>query len=221
MHRTPLAAAALLALAACGGGDADAPRPVSRGDTMSAVHATPPRTPAWTTNPAEGVRLGPGGVMTVETGPHTLLWPEGPPLEPPYTLRATLLKRQGRIHEGYGLFFGGSGVEGPEEGQSYTYFLVRGDGSYLVKRREGAATPVVRDWTRHPRINRDAGGATGANQLEVEVRADTTIFRVNGAEVERLATEALGAVAGRAGLRIAHDVVVEVQGFFLDAPGAP
>jgi hypothetical protein len=91
----------------------------------------------------------------------------------------------------------------------------------LVKRREGASTPVVRDWTRHPRINRDAGGATGANRLEVEVRADSTFFRVNGAEVERVPTEVLGAVAGRAGLRIAHDVVVEVQGFFLDAPGGP
>jgi hypothetical protein len=176
---------------------------------------------AWQTNPAEGVTLTPGSPTVVETGPHTLLWQEGAPeLAPPYTIRAELRKRAGRLHEGFGILFGGTGLDGAEDAQAYSYFLVRGDGSFLVKRREGVQTPVVRDWTRHPRISRDADGTGRPNVLEVHVGADTTAFAVNGAEVARVPSGEL-AVRGRAGLRIAHDVVVEVRGFSAGAPADP
>jgi hypothetical protein len=89
---------------------------------------------------------------------------------------------------------------------------VRGDGSFLVKLREGAETPVVLDWTRHPRIHRENGGPPRPNLLEVRVGADTTAFLVNGAEVARLPSSRLPAV-GRAGVRVAHDVVVELRAF--------
>lgn len=216
MHR-PLALAALL-LAACGA-EPDAPRPAGA-DTLAAVPANAPASTAWRSNPEEGVTIRPGDAVTVETGPHTLLWPaDAAELAPPYTVRATLLKRAGRIHEGYGLFFGGSQIEGAEEAQAYSYFLVRGDGSFLVKRREGPDTPTLRDWTRHPRINRDANGATRPNELEVQVRPDTAVFLVNGAEVARVPTDSLSA-SGGAGVRVAHDVVLEI-GSFQAEPGAP
>src|SRR6266851_4294789 len=40
-----------------------------------------------------------------------------------------------RHPEGYGLLFGGRDLAGAA--QRYTYFLVRGDGTFLVKRRNG------------------------------------------------------------------------------------
>ena len=40
--------------------------------------------------------------------------------------------------EGYGLFMGGQALDG--KGQKYTYFLVRDDGKYLIKRRDGEKT---------------------------------------------------------------------------------
>jgi hypothetical protein len=40
----------------------------------------------------------------------------------------------------YGLMFGGSGLEGPQ--QSYLYFLVAQDGTWLIKRRDGDATKI-------------------------------------------------------------------------------
>ena len=46
----------------------------------------------------------------------------------------------------------------------------------------------------------------------MRVRADSTAFLVNGAEVARVASAEL-AVRGRPGLRIAHDVAVEVMDF--------
>ncbi len=217
MHR-PLALAALLLAAACGA-EPDAPPP-GGADTLAAVPAEAPASTPWRSNPEEGVTIRPGETVTVETGPHALLWPaDAAELEPPYTVRATLLKQAGRIHEGYGVFFGGRQIEGPEEAQAYSYFLVRGDGSFLVKRREGTETPTLRDWTRAPRINRDANGATRANELEVQVRPDTSVFLVNGAEVARVPTDSLSA-SGRTGVRVAHDVVLEIRAFQAER-GAP
>lgn len=212
--------AALLLAAACTG-DAGTPRASAnavdsqlRPDAPgAAAQPAPPAAVAWRSNPADGVTVTPGQPSVVETGPHTLLWQDGAPdLVPPYTLRGEMRKRAGRLHEGYGIIFGGTGLDGAEGAQAYSYFLVRGDGSFLIKRRQGAETPVVRDWTRHPRINRDANGAGRSNVLEVAVGADSTTFTVNGAQVARVASAEL-AVRGRAGLRIAHDVVVEVHGF--------
>jgi hypothetical protein len=181
----------------------------------TAVPAGQPAAPsaAWRTNPADGVTLTPGTPTVVETGPHALLWQEGAPeLAPPYVIRAEMRKRAGRLHEGYGIVFGGTALEGEEAAQAYSYFLVRGDGSFLVKRRAGAETPVVRDWTRHPRIYRDADGTGRSNVMEVRVGADSAAFLVNGAEVARVPAAEVGG-AGRAGLRIAHDMVVEVLGY--------
>lgn len=219
MHRI-LLSAALLLLAGCGADRRETAPPAAAGpaDTPAAAVSVPAA--AWETSPAEGVVLRPGGMVTVETGPHTVLWPAGAaPIESPYTVRATLLKHSGRIHEGYGVVFGASGLAGPEEGQRYGYFLVRGDGSYLIKLREGSATPVVRDWTRHPRIHRETGGAPRPNHLEVRVGADSTAFLVNAVEVARVPSATLP-VRGVAGVRVAHDVVAEVQEFAAE-PGLP
>src|ERR1035441_6530850 len=59
-----------------------------------------------------------------------------------YTLKGafTLMKPSGHTNY-YGLVFGGSALEGPE--QSYLYFVVAQDGTWLIKRRDGDATPSV------------------------------------------------------------------------------
>jgi hypothetical protein len=226
MQRIAIPLAVLALAAGCDDGERPGSTDLSAVDSAlrpgAPVGEARPAAPAaaWRTNPVDGVTLTPGTPTVVETGPHTLLWQEGAPeLAPPYTLRAEMRKRAGRLHEGYGIVFGGAGLEGAEAAQAYSYFLVRGDGSFLVKRRAGAETPVVRDWTRHPRINRDADGTGRPNVLEVRVAADSTAFVVNGAEVAKVPSTEL-AVQGRAGLRIAHDVVVEVLGYSADA-GAP
>jgi hypothetical protein len=159
------------------------------------------------------VQASGGDSLVMTTGQHSILWDAAAgELAPPYTLRATLTKREGRLYEGVGLLFGGSGLEGPESGQVYSYFLVRGDGSYLVKRRQGAETPVVRDWTAHPAIRRDDEGRGRPNELEVRVGEADVAFLVNGAEVARVPAGELS-VRGRAGVRAAHDVTLAVGGF--------
>src|SRR5213595_1380312 len=55
-----------------------------------------------------------------------------------YSLKGTftLMKPSGHTNY-YGLIFGGSDLEGPK--QSYLYFLVAQDGTWIVKRRDGDA----------------------------------------------------------------------------------
>jgi hypothetical protein len=212
---------ALLPLAACGGdsraGQPGAPDSAAPAQPPAAQAPTPAAATAWTTNPASGVTITQGEATAIETGPHAILWPAGAAeLAPPYSVRASLRKRAGRLHEGYGLIFGGTQLDGGEAEQRYSYFLVRGDGSYLIKRRDGAQTPVVRDWTRHPDIARDANGQGRHNDLEVRVGVDSVTFLVNGGPVATVPASDLS-VRGRAGLRIAHDVVVEAQGFAAQA----
>jgi hypothetical protein len=168
---------------------------------------------AWRANPASTPVALRGDTLVATTGSHTVVWDEtAPELAPPYEVRATLRKRSGRLHEGTGLVFGGTGLEGPESGQVYTYFLTRGDGAYLIKRRQGAETPVVRDWTRHPAVRRDADAAGRPNELSVRVGEAETVFAINGREVARVPSSEL-ALRGRAGVRAAHDVELEVAGF--------
>ena len=59
-----------------------------------------------------------------------------------YTLKGTftLMKPSGHTNY-YGLVFGGSGLEGAD--QSYLYFVVAQNGTWLIKSRTGDATAVV------------------------------------------------------------------------------
>lgn len=219
--RPTLPVLALALLAACGGdaprqdGDAapgspDAP-PASTADAPAPPPAPDPG--AWKTS-AQGVDLrADGDAVNIQTGPHAVVWrDDAPELQPPYTVIATLEKKSGRMHEGIGLIFGARQTDGPEETHRYAYFLTRGDGSFLIKKREGAETPVLKDWTTHPAIQRDADGAGRPNELEVRAGTDVVVFLVNGTEVARLPAAEFQ-LGGRAGLRVAHDVQLAASGF--------
>ncbi|MGH9347598.1 MAG: hypothetical protein ACRD26_10060 [Vicinamibacterales bacterium] len=111
--------------------------------------------------------------------------------------------------EAYGLFVGGSDLQGPAH--RYSYFLIRQDGKFLVKKRNGYETPIVINWTEHESITRaDASGAM-TNALSIHIDQPATSFRVNGVEVASLPTAELD-TAGIAGLRINRNLDVRVTG---------
>ena len=113
--------------------------------------------------------------------------------------------------EAYGIFVGGRDLEGAE--QSYVYFLVRGDGSYLIKRRTGATTANISEgWTAHEAVTKadDAGKAT--DRLEILVQNGRATFSVNGTAV--YSTE-VGALGGIAGLRVNHNLDVHIADWAL------
>ena len=124
----------------------------------------------------------------------------------------TLLKPSGHTNY-YGLVLGGSDLDGPK--QSYLYFLVAQDGTWLVKRRNGDATvenvaaKAASDAVKTP----DAAG-TSTNALEVRVLADKIEFVVNGTVVNtQPKTGQTAKTDGIYGIRVNHLLEVHVDGF--------
>ena len=99
-----------------------------------------------------------------------------------YTLKGTftLLKPSGHANY-YGLVFGGSGLEGAQ--QSYLYFLVAQNGTWLIKRRDGETTTNVKPRTPNDAVKKPDAGGKSTNTLEVRVGADKIDFVVNGVVV--------------------------------------
>src|SRR5688572_15297614 len=122
-----------------------------------------------------------------------------------YTVKGTfkLLKPSGHTNY-YGLVFGGSDLEGP--GQSYVYFMVAQDGTWLIKRRNGdTATENVSEKKASDAVKKPDAAGTSTNALEVRVMADKIDYVVNGTTVH--STPKTGPTAktdGVYGIRVNH-----------------
>ena len=130
-----------------------------------------------------------------------------------YTVKGTftLVKPSGHTNY-YGLVFGGSDLEGAK--QSYTYFLVAQDGTWLVKRRNGdAATENVVAKAASDAVKKPDADGKSTNALEVRVGADKIEYVVNGTVV---GSTPKGAQApktdGVYGIRVNHLLEVHIDG---------
>lgn len=99
-----------------------------------------------------------------------------------YTLKATFAQNQKSSHPNYlGLLFGGSNLDGPN--QSYTYFVVAQNGTWLVKQRNGEATKDIVARAPNAAVQQLDAGGKATNTLEVRVAADKIDYVVNGTVV--------------------------------------
>lgn len=148
----------------------------------------------------------------VTLGPAAIFYRNGDTATGSYQVQATLTQLVAPSHpESYGLFIGGKDLTG--DGQQYTYFLVRGDGKFLVKRRTGATTETVNDgWTANAAVKAADDAGKASNTLTIAVAGDKVSFKVNGTEVYSAPAAGLD-VAGIAGLRINHNLDLTVDGF--------
>src|SRR4051794_39911689 len=127
-----------------------------------------------------------------------------------YTLKGTftLLKPSGHNNY-YGLIFGGSNLEGPQ--QEYVYFLVAQNGTFLVKRRNGdAATDNVQAKTPNDAIKKPGDDGKSVNALEVRVGADKIDYVVNGQVVHSMPKGTLK-TDGIWGARVNHLLEVQID----------
>ena len=127
-----------------------------------------------------------------------------------YTLKGTftLLKPSGHNNY-YGLIFGGSGLEGAQ--QSYVYFVVAQNGSWLIKRRDGDATSNVAPKTPNDAVKKPGDDGKSVNALEVRVGAEKVDFVVNGTVVHSMPKEGMK-TDGIYGMRVNHLLDVEIDG---------
>jgi len=131
-----------------------------------------------------------------------------------YSLKGTFKLLKPSSHTNYyGLVFGGSNLEGPA--QSYLYFVVAQDGTWLIKRRDGdtstreVAPRGVSDAVKRP----DASGQS-INALEVRVTADKIDYLANSRVVHSTPRTGLTMKTdGSYGIRVNHVLEVQVDGF--------
>ncbi len=163
------------------------------------------------------VEEGDGAVM-VRTGPAGVLYnPDDVPPEGDYNVSATFTEvgAPAGHREAYGLIIGGASLDGPA--QRYTYFLIRGDGRYLIKKRDGAETMNVTDgWQESDAVVAAVEDGDVTNDLSISVRGDQAHFSVNGTEVATYPTSQLD-VSGIAGVRVNHNLNVRVADFSVGA----
>lgn len=213
----------LLGLTAGGCGD-DTPAPSTAAEAMPSTHLPPGY--ALQLDRANRARTDfevqmEGGDLVIETGPAGILYR---PAEVTDTVPVEEAGRY-RVHggftqigapvghrEGFGLIVGGQHLGG--ERQRYLYFLVRGDGRYLLKQRDGEATyELSAGWQPSDAIQvTETDGGSVTNELVLEVEGGTLRLLCNGAVVAEMSVDA-GDVWGTAGVRVNHNLHVRVADF--------
>jgi len=99
-----------------------------------------------------------------------------------YTVKATFAQNQRSSHPNYlGLIFGGKDLDGPN--QSYTYFTVAQNGTWLVKQRNGEAIKDILPRATNSAVTQLDASGKATNTLEVRVAADKIDYVVNGTVV--------------------------------------
>jgi len=158
------------------------------------------------------VTMEPGYHLTL--GPATILYREQDRVNGPFHTLATFHQMKKLKHpEGYGLIFGGQALNG--NGQKYTYFLVREDGTYLIKRRNGEQTSeITNGWTAHPAVKKADAQGKATNLLEIDGKQDPSkvSFKVNGQSVYTADVKDMD-TKGIVGLRVNHNLDVHIEGF--------
>jgi hypothetical protein len=130
-----------------------------------------------------------------------------------YTLKGTFTLLRLSDHPNYyGLVFGGRDLG--SSGQSYLYFMVAQDGTWLLKRRDASATGDLAGRTINAAVKKPDASGRSVNALEVRVLADRVDYVVNGVVVHT--TPKTGATAKTDGLyafRSNHLLDINVDGF--------
>jgi hypothetical protein len=175
--------------------------------------------PGWTVRPdGDGdpkqirfVTMEPGYHLTL--GPATILYRQEDRVDGPFHSLANFHQMKKLEHaEGYGLFLGGQNLNG--KNQSYTYFLVRADGKFTIKRRDGDKVSELSGWKSHPAVHPADSEGKATNVLEIDAKLDPkrVSFKANGKEVHSMAAGRIP-IKGVVGLRVNHNLDVHIEEF--------
>ncbi len=166
----------------------------------------------FTTNDVRFVAMGPG--MHVTTGPAAIFYNPSDVAEGNYTVHATFTQEKAPMHpEAYGVFIGGSNL--PDSTQSYLYFIVRGNGMYMINHRAGKAVHKIVEWTPNDAVHQQDAEGKATNTVAIKVSTDSVGFLVNGTQVQAFAKTQMHGfhMGGQTGLRVNHNLDVHVADF--------
>jgi hypothetical protein len=95
----------------------------------------------------------------------------------------------------------------------YLYFVVAQDGTWLIKRRDGAGTSIVAGKMASDAVKKPDASGKSTNALQVRVGADKIDFLVNGEVVHtEPKSGATAKTDGIYGIRVNHLLEVQVDG---------
>jgi hypothetical protein len=157
---------------------------------------------------AKFVAMGSGFHAT--SGPAAIYWNPKNVTSSAFTASTTVTQTKAPTHpEAYGIFFMGKDLDTPQ--QNYAYFLVRGDGKYMVNHRAGADIHKIIPWTDSPAVNKADASGKATNKLTVDAsKADSVRLLVNDKQVAALPMSHLGKTDGLVGLRVNHNLDVHI-----------
>ncbi len=145
------------------------------------------------------------GRWEVTTGPAHIVYSTADTASGNYTATVMMDQIAKPEHpEAFGLIIGGSKLD-QLTGQTYTYFIVRHKGEYMVRVREGATTRTVSDWTASPDVPKSGDDGKAAYKLSAKVDADSVHFMVNDKQVTAVAKASVPS-SGIVGMRINHSL---------------
>ncbi|HEU4564371.1 MAG TPA: hypothetical protein VFS05_06980 [Gemmatimonadaceae bacterium] len=157
------------------------------------------------------ITMGKG--LHATSGPAAIYWNAADHAKGSYTVQATFTQTKAPMHpEAYGLFVGGQSLDSPN--QSYLYYVVRGDGKYLLKHRAGSDVHTITDWTESPALKKQDADGKATNTLAIDVTPTEVRFLANGTQVASLPkSNPMAATDGQAGIRVNHNLDVHIEGF--------
>jgi len=127
-----------------------------------------------------------------------------------YTIKATFTQNEKSSHTNYyGIVFGGKDMDGAN--QTYNYFTVAQNGTFLIKQRTGADTKDLAPRAPNAAVKQLGADGKSVNDLEVRVTADKVDYVVNGTVVHSMPKAGLN-TDGVYGLRVNHALNVSITG---------
>ncbi len=146
-----------------------------------------------------------GSSFTVGTGPAVVVWHPGNTASGEYDLKGKFKLEEPSDHTNYyGLVLGASDLD--NSSQSYLYFLVAQNGSFIVKHRAGDdAVQDIVGRTPHDAVATPGDDGKSVNEIEVRVGADELTFVINGIVVHAQARAGMASrTNGIFGVRVNH-----------------
>jgi hypothetical protein len=174
-----------------------------------------------TDNPTDSIKqhslMPPGWHIT--TSSAAILYDPANQARGRFAIEAEIHLFPGESNEGYGVFLGGSGLDGILP--SWTAFLITKDGSATIVRRQNNSSTSLFPTTKAESIKPHTGGdGTALNIIRVLVQGDSAVFSANGQRIAAVPARELG-LDGTFGFRVGQNLNLHVTNLDLVTRLAP
>lgn len=164
-----------------------------------------------------------GDALHVTAGPAATYWNPAHVASGRYTVRATFTQTRAPVHpEAYGLFMGGTRLDGAD--QNYLYCVVFGTGMYSIKHRFGGEVHTLVDRKASEALRKADASGKATNEIAWKVDAQNVSCVINGVAVETFPRAVLvgpgklESIDGTYGIRVNHNLDVHITGFAMTSP---